>query len=141
MHQHVLTLSKLRGTKYQVCAMLLREDMELSIDACKTPCFTITRIYHYSTNRSICNSSGGKSSLMAGKRGERVVSALNSLSSDGLCLPGEEDKVEALIGEYFFTDSADENGSDESDNESVIICTYSIAALCAFPYVGFLGWL
>ena len=65
--------------------------------------FTIT-----STNRSICNSSGSKSSLMAGKRGERVVSALNNLSSDGLFLPGEEDKVEALIGEYFFTDSTDE---------------------------------
>ena len=57
---------------------------------------------------------------MAGKCGEQVVSALNNLSSDGLFLPGEEDKVEALIREYFFTDTADDSGSDESDNESVI---------------------
>ena len=59
--------------------------------------FTITQ-----TNRSICNSSGGKINLMAVKRGKRVVSALNSLSSNRLFLPGEE-KVEALIEEYFLT--------------------------------------
>ena len=60
--------------------------------------FTITP-----TNRSICNSSGGKINLMAVKRGEQVVSALNSLSSDGLSLPGEEEKVEVLIEKYFLT--------------------------------------
>ena len=61
---------------------------------------------------------------MAGKRGERVLSALNDLSSDSLFLPGEEDKVKALIGEYSFTDSTDESRCDESNNELVIIYTF-----------------
>ena len=61
---------------------------------------------------------GGKSSLMVAKRGERIVSALNSLALDSLSLPGDEENVEALIEEYF-DDSADDSGSDDSDNELV----------------------
>ena len=71
---------------------------------------------------------------MAVKRCERVVSALNSLSSDGLSLPGEEEKVKALK-EYFFDDS----GSDESDNESVISHILFCCCVMHFPYVGFIG--
>lgn len=56
--------------------------------------------------------------MMADKRSERIVSALNNITSDGLSLPGEEDKVAALFEEYL-CDSADNSGSDESDNESV----------------------
>lgn len=93
--------------------------MEVSIDACKNPFWLITRVFDY-MNKSIDlpASIGGKSSLMAAKRGERIVSALNSLALDGLSLPGDEENVEALIEEYF-DDSADDSGSDDSDNELV----------------------
>ena len=95
--------------------------------------FTIMQI-----NRSICNSSGSKINLMAVKCGEQVVSALNSLSSDGFSLPGEE-KVEALIEEYFFDDSTDDSGSDESDSESVISHILFYCCIMQFPSVGFIG--
>ena len=57
---------------------------------------------------------------MAAKLGEeRVVSALKSLSSDGLLLP-EEDRqnIEALIEEYF-EDSDDDTGSEDEQVKSL----------------------
>ena len=77
--------------------------------------------------------------MMAVKCGERVVLALNSLSSDGLSLPGEEEKVEALIEKYFFDNSADDSGSDESNKESVISHILFCCCVMRFPYVGFMG--
>ena len=113
--------------------------MDLSINACKILASLLHGFIITKTNRSICNSSGSKINLMAVKRGERVVSALNSLSSDGLSLPGEEEKVWVLIEEYFFDDSADDSRSDESDNESVISHILFCCCVMCFPYVGFIG--
>lgn len=50
---------------------------------------------------------------MAAKHGERIASALKSLSSDGLVLPVEDwQNFEALI-EEFFDNSDDDTGSED----------------------------
>jgi len=53
---------------------------------------------------------------MAAKHGkERVVSALKSLSSDGLLLPvNDRENFEALIEEYF-DESGDDSGSEDDE--------------------------
>ena len=54
---------------------------------------------------------------MAAKHEEHIVSALKSLSSDGLSLPVEDrQNFEALI-EEFFDNSDDDTGSEDEDQQ------------------------
>ena len=55
--------------------------MEVSIHECKNPFWLVTRVFN-NMNRliNLPASIGGKSSLITAKRGEQIVSALNSLA-------------------------------------------------------------
>lgn len=76
---------------------------------------------------------------MAAKHNERVVSALKSLSSDGLILPEEDRRnFEALIDE-FFDDSDDDTGSEDEVEDEQVTSHFLSSAIQYLSSPGLLG--